>query len=164
MSPHQLRPAYSCPTISTEISTAGIVPLFSSQCVVFLSSGQPSLFCQSSGDSASPVALINKNCQNSNCSDFLARCLNRKAQISGNSRPPMHAIMSNNHQTKQQPCYWHTPRKTSIVRCCRRKKQGSQKATCVRSASLRLALSIQYLSRRINMSVTTFPSHGLSPA
>ena len=33
--------AYSCPTISTEISTAGIVPLFSSQCVVFLSSGQP---------------------------------------------------------------------------------------------------------------------------
>jgi len=32
---------YSCPTISTEISTAGIVPLFSSQCVVFLSSGQP---------------------------------------------------------------------------------------------------------------------------
>jgi hypothetical protein len=33
--------AYSCLTISTEISTAGIVPLFSSQCVVFLSSGQP---------------------------------------------------------------------------------------------------------------------------
>ena len=32
---------YSCPTISTEISTAGIVPLFSSQCVVSLSSGQP---------------------------------------------------------------------------------------------------------------------------
>ena len=32
---------YSCLTISTEISTAGIVPLFSSQCVVFLSSGQP---------------------------------------------------------------------------------------------------------------------------
>jgi hypothetical protein len=31
----------SCLTISTEISTAGIVPLFSSQCVVFLSSGQP---------------------------------------------------------------------------------------------------------------------------
>ena len=30
-----------CLTISTEISTAGIVPLFSSQCVVFLSSGQP---------------------------------------------------------------------------------------------------------------------------
>ncbi len=28
-------------TISTEISTAGVVPLFSSQCVVFLSSGQP---------------------------------------------------------------------------------------------------------------------------
>ena len=28
-------------TISTEISTAGTVPLFSSQCVVFLSSGQP---------------------------------------------------------------------------------------------------------------------------
>ena len=28
-------------TISTEISTAGIVPLFSSQCVVFLSSGHP---------------------------------------------------------------------------------------------------------------------------
>jgi hypothetical protein len=33
--------AYSCPTMSTGISTAGIVPLFSSQCVVFLSSGQP---------------------------------------------------------------------------------------------------------------------------
>ena len=33
--------AYSCPTMSTEISTAGMVPLFSSQCVVFLSSGQP---------------------------------------------------------------------------------------------------------------------------
>ena len=33
--------AYSCLPISTEISTAGIVPLFSSQCVVFLSSGQP---------------------------------------------------------------------------------------------------------------------------
>src|SRR5919107_1902726 len=33
--------AYSCPTISTETSTAGIVPLFSSQCVVSLSSGQP---------------------------------------------------------------------------------------------------------------------------
>ena len=32
---------YSCLTISTEISTAGIVPLFSSQWVVFLSSGQP---------------------------------------------------------------------------------------------------------------------------
>jgi hypothetical protein len=32
---------YSCLTMSTEISTAGIVPLFSSQCVVFLSSGQP---------------------------------------------------------------------------------------------------------------------------
>ena len=31
----------SCLTISTEISTAGVVPLFSSQCVVFLSSGQP---------------------------------------------------------------------------------------------------------------------------
>jgi len=29
------------PTISTEISTAGIVPLFSSQWVVFRSSGQP---------------------------------------------------------------------------------------------------------------------------
>ena len=28
-------------TKSTEISTAGVVPLFSSQCVVFLSSGQP---------------------------------------------------------------------------------------------------------------------------
>jgi hypothetical protein len=35
-------PTYSTAvTISTEISTAGIVPLFSSQCVVFLSSGQP---------------------------------------------------------------------------------------------------------------------------
>ena len=34
--------SYSCLTISTEISTAGTVPLFSSQCVVFLSSGQPS--------------------------------------------------------------------------------------------------------------------------
>ena len=33
--------AYSCRTISTEISTAGIGPRFSSQCVVFLSSGQP---------------------------------------------------------------------------------------------------------------------------
>ncbi len=33
--------AYSCPTMSTEISIAGIVPLFSSQCVVSLSSGQP---------------------------------------------------------------------------------------------------------------------------
>ena len=33
--------AYFCLTTSTEISTAGIVPLFSSQCVVFLSSGQP---------------------------------------------------------------------------------------------------------------------------
>jgi hypothetical protein len=32
---------YSCLTISTEISTAGIAPLFSSQCVVFRSSGQP---------------------------------------------------------------------------------------------------------------------------
>ena len=32
---------YSCLIMSTEISTAGIVPLFSSQCVVFLSSGQP---------------------------------------------------------------------------------------------------------------------------
>lgn len=32
---------YSCLTMSTEISTAGIVPLFSSQCVVFASSGQP---------------------------------------------------------------------------------------------------------------------------
>jgi hypothetical protein len=31
----------SCLTMSTEISTAGIVPLFSSQWVVFLSSGQP---------------------------------------------------------------------------------------------------------------------------
>lgn len=42
--PHRARcraEAYSCLTISTEISTAGIVPLFSSQCVVFLSSGQP---------------------------------------------------------------------------------------------------------------------------
>jgi len=33
--------AYCCLTISTEISTAGVVPRFSSQCVVFLSSGQP---------------------------------------------------------------------------------------------------------------------------
>lgn len=33
--------AHACLTISTEISTAGIAPLFSSQCVVFLSSGQP---------------------------------------------------------------------------------------------------------------------------
>ena len=32
---------HSCLTISTEISTAGIVPLFSSQWVVFRSSGQP---------------------------------------------------------------------------------------------------------------------------
>jgi hypothetical protein len=32
---------HGCLTISTEISIAGIVPLFSSQCVVFLSSGQP---------------------------------------------------------------------------------------------------------------------------
>ena len=32
---------HSCPTMSTEISTAGIVPLFSSQWVVFRSSGQP---------------------------------------------------------------------------------------------------------------------------
>jgi D-alanyl-D-alanine carboxypeptidase len=31
----------ACLTMSTEISTAGIVPLFSSQCVVFRSSGQP---------------------------------------------------------------------------------------------------------------------------
>jgi len=35
-------PSYhSCLTMSTEISTAGIVPLFSSQWVVFRSSGQP---------------------------------------------------------------------------------------------------------------------------
>jgi hypothetical protein len=34
-------PPYSRLTMSTEISTAGIVPLFSSQCRVFLSSGQP---------------------------------------------------------------------------------------------------------------------------
>jgi hypothetical protein len=33
--------AHACLTMSTEISTAGIAPLFSSQCVVFLSSGQP---------------------------------------------------------------------------------------------------------------------------
>jgi hypothetical protein len=33
--------AYPLLTISTEISTAGIVPLFSSQCRVFRSSGQP---------------------------------------------------------------------------------------------------------------------------
>lgn len=33
--------AYSCVTMSTETSTAGIVPRFSSQCRVFLSSGQP---------------------------------------------------------------------------------------------------------------------------
>ena len=33
--------AYSCLMMSTEISTAGIAPRFSSQCVVFLSSGQP---------------------------------------------------------------------------------------------------------------------------
>jgi len=32
---------HSCLTMSTEISTAGIVPLFSSQWVVFRSSGQP---------------------------------------------------------------------------------------------------------------------------
>ena len=32
---------HSCPTMSTEISTAGIVPLFSSQWIVFRSSGQP---------------------------------------------------------------------------------------------------------------------------
>ena len=32
---------HSCPTISTEISTAGIVSLFSSQWIVFRSSGQP---------------------------------------------------------------------------------------------------------------------------
>ncbi len=32
---------YSCLTMSTEISTAGTAPLFSSQWVVFLSSGQP---------------------------------------------------------------------------------------------------------------------------
>ena len=32
---------HSCLTISTEISTAGTVPLFSSQWVVFRSSGQP---------------------------------------------------------------------------------------------------------------------------
>ena len=32
---------YSCPTISTEISTAGVVSLFSSQCVVLRSSGHP---------------------------------------------------------------------------------------------------------------------------
>ena len=32
---------YSCLTISTEISTAGTVPLFSSQWMVFRSSGQP---------------------------------------------------------------------------------------------------------------------------
>jgi hypothetical protein len=33
---------YCCLTMSTEISTAGVVPLFSSQCMVLLSSGQPS--------------------------------------------------------------------------------------------------------------------------
>lgn len=33
--------AHACLTISTEISTAAIAPLFSSQWVVFLSSGQP---------------------------------------------------------------------------------------------------------------------------
>jgi hypothetical protein len=33
--------AYACRTMSTEISTAGTAPRFSSQCVVFLSSGQP---------------------------------------------------------------------------------------------------------------------------
>ncbi len=32
---------YACLTISTEISTAGVAPLFSSQWVVFLSSGHP---------------------------------------------------------------------------------------------------------------------------
>ena len=32
---------HSSLTMSTEISTAGVVPLFSSQCVVFRSSGQP---------------------------------------------------------------------------------------------------------------------------
>ena len=37
----ELHAAYSCLTMSTEISTAGIVPRFSSQWVVFLSSGQP---------------------------------------------------------------------------------------------------------------------------
>ena len=31
----------SCVTRSTEISTAVLIPLFSSQCLVFLSSGQP---------------------------------------------------------------------------------------------------------------------------
>jgi hypothetical protein len=32
---------YCCLTMSTDISTAGVVPLFSSQCSVLLSSGQP---------------------------------------------------------------------------------------------------------------------------
>ena len=40
--PNGLRPCYVCLTISTEISMAGVVPLFSSQCKVCLSSGQPS--------------------------------------------------------------------------------------------------------------------------
>ena len=34
--------AYGCLTMSTEISTAGVVPLFSSQWTVLRSSGQPS--------------------------------------------------------------------------------------------------------------------------
>jgi hypothetical protein len=37
----QGRQGFSCLTISTEISTAGIAPLFSSQWIVFRSSGQP---------------------------------------------------------------------------------------------------------------------------
>lgn len=38
---HVRRPFHGWLTMSTEISTAGIVPLFSSQWVVFRSSGQP---------------------------------------------------------------------------------------------------------------------------
>ena len=40
--PKGLGRTYGCLTTSTEISTAGIAPLFSSQCKVSLSSGQPS--------------------------------------------------------------------------------------------------------------------------
>ena len=39
--PGEIRATYGCRTMSTEISTAGVVPLFSSQCLVLLSSGQP---------------------------------------------------------------------------------------------------------------------------
>jgi hypothetical protein len=60
---------HSCLTMSTEISTAGVVPLFSSQWLVFLSSGQKFAPCHA----LDLRAKINR-CKHLSRNTFRLRC------------------------------------------------------------------------------------------